>query len=81
MFFPHPFLFLVVDLGDGSFAATALHQLVDGAFAVTLELVQVLVEDLTRTQRRDEVVKLPADFFRGSTLLSTTFSFPLLLQL
>lgn len=52
---------LVVDLGDGSFAAPALHQLVDGAFAVALEFVQVLVEDLAGAQCRHQVVKLPAD--------------------
>lgn len=46
-----PFPDLVVDLGDGSLTAPALHQLVDGALAVTFEFVQVLVKDLTRTQR------------------------------
>lgn len=50
LFFPLPFPNLVVDLGDSAFAAPTLHQLVDGALAVTLELVQVLVEDLTGTQ-------------------------------
>lgn len=63
---PTVFLFffllcLVVDLSDGSFAASTLHQLRDGALAVTFELVQVLVEDLTGTQRRHQVIELPAD--------------------
>lgn len=61
VFFPLLSLRLVVDLCDGSFAATTLHQLVDGALAVPLELVQVLVEDLAGTQRRDQVVELPVD--------------------
>ncbi len=52
---------LVVDLGDGPFAAPSLHQLVDGALAVTLEFVQVLVEDFAGTQCRHQVIKLPAD--------------------
>lgn len=52
---------LVVDLGDGSFSTATLHQLVDGALAVTLEFVQVLVENLTGSQRRDQVVEFPPD--------------------
>lgn len=58
-----PFPDLVVDLGDSAFAAPAFHQLVDGAFAIPLEFVQVLVEDLTRTQSRHQVVELAADLF------------------
>ena len=78
-----PFLFsdLVVDLGDSTFTAPTLNQLVDRALAVTLEFVQVLVKDLTGTQSRYQIIKLPADLFRDSTLLGPSFPFPLLLQL
>lgn len=46
------FLFpdLVVNLGDGSFPAATLRQLIDRAFAISLELVQVFVEDLAGAQ-------------------------------
>lgn len=57
--FVHPCL--VVDFSDCSFTTSTLRQLRDGALAVTLELVQVLVEDLTGTKRRHQVIKLPAD--------------------
>lgn len=49
-FFFFPFPILVVDLGDSSFAAPTFDQLVDGALAVALEFIQVLVEDLAGTQ-------------------------------
>lgn len=81
VFFPSPFPGLVVDLCDSSFAATTLHQLVDGALAVPLKLVQVLIEDLAWTQRGDQVVKLPVGFVWRAAFLGPPFPFPLLLEL
>lgn len=77
------FLFpdLVVNLGDGSFSAATLRQLIDRAFAISLELVQVFVEDLAGAQSWNQVVKLPADFFRGAALFGPSFPLPLILKL
>lgn len=77
------FLFpdLVVNLGDGSFPAATLRQLIDRAFAISLELVQVFVEDLAGAQSWNQVVKLPADFFRGAALFGPSFPLPLILKL
>lgn len=80
-FLPILFQTLVVDLGDSTFAPPTLYQLVDRALTVTLELVQVLVEDFTRTQCWYQIVKLPSDLLWGTTLLGSPFSLPLLLEL
>lgn len=70
-----------VELGDGALAARVRALVVD-ALAVALHLGQVLVEDLTRAQRRHQVVELAAVLLAvGLGLARLALPLPLLFQL
>lgn len=72
---------LEVELCDRSLPARVRGLVVD-AFAVALHLGQVLVEDLTRSQRRHQVVKLAAIVLPvGLRFPRLAFPLPLLFEL
>lgn len=73
----------IVDLGYGSFAPTAFHELVDGALAVAFELRQVLIKHFSWAKGWHQVIEL-AHFLGHApscTLLCPPLSLPLVFQL